>query len=119
MKYEATYVVTEKDSAQALGSGSLFVLGTPALVRMVEETAVMFSEHRVSAGETTVGTQVNLSHLKASPIGATITIVMSLVEQTERTLSFEFQAMDGATVIGTGSHERAKVNIERFLSKIQ
>ena len=69
-------------------------------------------------GETTVGTMVSTSHLKASKVGNIIEARAELVEIDGRKLEFKIEAYDGETLIGEGSHTRFIVNREKFLSKL-
>lgn len=116
MRGEAERVVTESLTAARLGSGSVPVLGTPALLAMMEDAAVSAVAPALAEGTTTVGVWVELEHLAPSHVGARVraTAVLSNVER--RTLLFDCEAFDGETRIGRARHKRAVVNVERFLA---
>lgn len=111
-------VVGNNDTALAAGSGSLLVLATPRMIALMEEAAMKCVADSLSASDTTVGTLMNVSHVKASPMGADIRAVAELTAVDGRKLSFSVKAYQGETLIGEGTHERFVVNIERFMSKL-
>lgn len=118
MSYTASMVVGNNDTALAAGSGSLLVLATPRMIALMEEAAMKCVADSLSASDTTVGTLMNVSHVKASPMGADIRAVAELTAVDGRKLSFSVKAYQGETLIGEGTHERFVVNIERFMSKL-
>jgi fluoroacetyl-CoA thioesterase len=114
-----THQVTEADTARVLGSGDLEVLGTPALLALVERATVAAVAAAVPPEATTVGTGVQLDHLRASPVGAVITVTARLVTVDGRALRFEVAAEDEAgTLIGHGEIRRVVVDRERFLARL-
>ena len=114
-----THQVSEADTARVLGSGDLEVLGTPALLALVERATVAAVAAAVPPEATTVGTRVQLDHLRASPVGAVITVTARLVTVDGRALRFEVAAEDGAgTLIGHGEIRRVVVDRERFLARL-
>lgn len=118
MSYTASMVVGNNDTALAAGSGSLLVLATPRMIALMEEAAMKCVADSLSASDTTVGTLMNVSHVKASPMGADIRAVAELTAVDGRKLSFSVKAYQGETLIGECTHERFVVNIERFMSKL-
>lgn len=118
MSYTASMVVGNNDTALAAGSGSLLVLATPRMIALMEEAAMKCVADSLSASDTTVGTLMNVSHVKASPMGADIRAVAELTAVDGRKLSFSVKAYQDETLIGEGTHERFVVNIERFMSKL-
>lgn len=118
LKYESVTVVSDSNSAKTLGSGDMDVFATPAMVALMENAAMLAVVAELPDGSATVGTQMNTSHIKASPIGASITASAELVEVDGRKLTFTVKAWDEKGVIGEGTHTRFVVDRERFLSKL-
>lgn len=118
LKYESTTTVGEKNTAAALGSGDMAVFATPAMVALMENAAMLAVRDHLPEGSATVGTQISTSHLKASPLGASITASAELVEVDGRRLTFAVKAWDEKDTIGEGTHTRFVVDRERFLSKL-
>ena len=118
LKYESVVEVTSANSAKTMGSGDMAVFATPSMVALMENAAMMAVASALPEGSATVGTQINTSHIKASPIGATITASAQLTEVEGRKLTFAVKAWDEKGVIGEGVHTRFVVDRERFLSKL-
>jgi len=108
--------VTADQTAEALGSGDVPVLGTPALLALVERAAVLVLSGRLGHGEISVGTSVELRHLAPTPIGGTVTAALRLASVDGRTLDFEFRVTDRAGPVATGRHRRAVVDRDAFLA---
>ena len=108
-------IVTESMTASALGSGDVPVLGTPAILALVERAACAAIERRLGDGETSVGSWVELSHLAPTPVGREVTARAKLTEATGRKLAFEFTVSDGSGRVATGTHRRVIVPREEFL----
>ena len=118
LKYESVVEVTSANSAKTMGSGDMDVFAPPSMVALMENAAMMAVASALPEGSATVGTQINTSHIKASPIGATITASAQLTEVEGRKLTFAVKAWDEKGVIGEGVHTRFVVDRERFLSKL-
>ena len=118
LKYESQTVVSEANTAATLGSGDMAVFATPAMVALMENAAMLAVKESLPEGSATVGTQMNTSHIKASPLGATITASAELTAVDGRCLTFTVKAWDEKGVIGEGEHTRFIVDRERFLSKL-
>ena len=118
LKYESLTVVTAANTALTLGSGDMEVFATPAMVALMENAAMLAVKDSLPEGSATVGTQISTSHIKASPLGATITASATLTTVEGRRLEFEVKAWDEKGVIGEGTHTRFVVDRERFLSKL-
>ena len=114
----ARTVVSQENTALKMGSGDLEVFATPAMVALMENAAMKAVAAALPEGSATVGTQMNTSHIKASPLGATITASAELTEVEGRKLTFAVKAWDEKGVIGEGVHARFVVDRERFLSKL-
>ena len=113
MKMIKTETVTVENAAKTLGSGSLLVYGTPAMLLLVEKTAVALLDGHLDEGMTTVGMNLNVDHVSASPIGCEVT----LTEIDRKKLVFAVEVKDPAGVIGKGTHERFIVDAEKFQNK--
>ena len=118
LKYESTVAVSQSNTAATLGSGDMDVFATPAMVALMENAAMLAVAAHLPEGSATVGTQMNTSHVKASPLGATITASAELTEVEGRKLTFAVKAWDEKGTIGEGVHTRFVVDRERFLSKL-
>ncbi|MBR5492668.1 MAG: thioesterase family protein [Alistipes sp.] len=118
LKYESTVVVSQSNTAATLGSGDMDVFATPAMVALMENAAMLAVAAHLPEVSATVGTQMNTSHIKASPLGATITASAELTEVEGRKLTFTVKAWDEKGTIGEGVHTRFVVDRERFLSKL-
>ena len=119
LKAEITETVTDKYTASAWGSGWLDVLATPAMIAFMEKAALTAVDPHLPPGWSTVGTEVNIKHLSATPIGMKITFRAELLSVDGRALSLKVEAFDEAGKIGEGSHGRFIVENEKFLSKIK
>jgi predicted thioesterase len=120
-----TFTVTDADTAEAVGSGSLAVLGTPRLLAWCEAATCAAIEPALSAGQTSVGTRVSLEHVAASPVGQVVEVTASSTYADGRLHRFTVAARHvggngggNGKVIGTGEVTRVVVDVERFLSRI-
>lgn len=112
-----TICVTELQTAESLGSGLLPVFSTPALIALMENTAMQLID--TPEGKSSVGVSVSVKHLKASPLGAKITCTATLVGIDGRTYNFELEATDEkGDRVGEGMHQRMMIDVERFMAKI-
>ncbi|GHV07969.1 thioesterase [Spirochaetia bacterium] len=118
LKAEKTETVTDENTAESWGSGGLPVYATPAMIALMEGAAAAAVQDKLPAGWSTVGTELNVKHLSASPLGAEVKAVGELIEVDGRRLCFKVEAHDNAGKIGEGFHERFIVENERFLKKI-
>ena len=118
LKYESQTVVSEANTAATLGSGDMAVFATPAMVALMENAAMLAVKESLPEGSATVGTQMNTLHIKASPLGTTITASAEPTAVDGRRLTFTVKAWDEKGVIGEGEHTRFIVDRERFLSKL-
>ena len=107
--------VTEDMTAELLGSGDVPVLGTPAILALVEAAAVAAVAEALEAGTTSVGASVELDHLAPTPPGGTVTATAALAEVDGRRLTFRFEVTDAAGPVARGTHVRVVVDRDRFL----
>lgn len=116
-------VVTEGDTATALGSGDVPVLATPRVLAWLEAATVAALAPALPEGSTSVGTRVELEHLAATPVGAQVSLTASVSYVDGRLVRFEVAAEhtapDGSSVVAaTGRVTRVVVDRERFLSRL-
>jgi predicted thioesterase len=119
LSYTSTTIVSNTNTALTLGSGDMDVFATPAMVALMENAAMNAVAPHLEQGQTTVGTEISTTHIKASALGATITATAILTAVDGRKLTFSVTAREGDTLIGTGTHTRFVVDRERFMSKLK
>ncbi len=117
LKNSAAQVVTENDTALAVGSGSLKVLATPKIIALIEKAAAELVEKNLSPELTSVGISVNFEHTAPTPVGMKISAEVEIIEIDKRKIIFEVAAFDEVGEIGHGKHERFIVNREKFQTK--
>ena len=114
----STTTVTAGNTAVAMGSGDLEVFATPAMVALMENAA-MRAVAALPEGATTVGAEMNVTHIKPSGLGAEITATAILAEAEGRKLTFNVGARDAEGMIGEGVHVRFVVDRAKFMSKVK
>lgn len=119
MKLSRKYVVTEQHTAKHIGSGEVEVLSTPSMILFMEETCRILADENLPQNLTTVGTHVNVYHVKAAPVGAEIEVKATLLNVDERKLTYWVEVLWGDKLIGYGIHERFIVDKEKFLNKLK
>ena len=117
IKGEAALKVSENELAVNVGSGSLEVFATPVMVMLMEKAACSCVASYMENDETTVGTEMNVKHLSASPAGSDIRAEAELTEVNGRELVFSVKAYDNCGLIGEGTHKRFLVFGGRFTEK--
>ena len=117
IKGEQSVEVVYENTATAVGSGVLEVFGTPCTLALMEKTASESVAPYLEEGCGSVGTQVTISHVAATPIGMTVRCETELTEVDGRRLVFKVAAYDEAGLIGEGTHERFIVQNEKFQTK--
>jgi predicted thioesterase len=110
-------VVTGEVTAVRLGSGSLDVLGTPALVALMERAAVAALDGHLPEGRTSVGVRIDVQHLAATPPGMEVWARAELTAVDGRRLVFQIEAGDEVERIGQAIHERVVVDVARFMGR--
>jgi predicted thioesterase len=112
-------LVEKEHTAKFLGSGSVEVLATPMMIALMENTALEAVQSYLPEGWTTVGTKVEVDHLRPTPSGEEVYAEAFLLERNERSLLFSVAAYDSQGIIGQGSHKRYIIQTEKFLSKLK
>ena len=119
VSFEEITIVNSTNTAIAASSGSLPVFGTPFMIALMEKATCSAISEYLEEGETTVGTNINVAHSKASGIGDVITAKATLVETDGRKLILEVSAKDDkGNKIGSGTIERFVVSTEKFMRKV-
>ena len=117
LKGLAETLVTEENTAAAMGSGLLPVFATPAMLALMEQAAASSVQPLLPEGQGTVGTRLEGSPLAATPIGLTVRAESELIAVDRRKLRFAVRAWAGDELIGEGEHERFVIDNARFLEK--
>jgi fluoroacetyl-CoA thioesterase len=104
-------------SADRWGNAGVMVLATPHLVGLFEGTAVLALRDHLEPGQSSVGTRVDIRHLKATPVGDTVTLTAEVTAVEGRRIDFSVKAEDSQGLVGEGAHERVLIDLERFLAR--
>ena len=110
-------MVTSENTAKTMGSGTLDVFATPAMIALMENTAYESVASELEEGSGTVGTALNVKHVAATPVGMKVTCETELIKVDGRALTFSVKAFDEKGLIGEGEHERFIVFNEKFQAK--
>ena len=119
IKGKEEIVVTDANSAKTMGSGTLDVFATPAMIALMENAACNAIADGLEEGQSSVGTKLDVSHDAATPVGMHVTAKAELVEVDRRRLVFRVTAEDDASPIGQGTHERFLIMADKFLAKAE
>jgi fluoroacetyl-CoA thioesterase len=109
--------VADADTAIALRSGSVPVLGTPRIVALCEEAACMAIQAELEPGQTTVGMRIQLDHVAPSAVGSTVKAEATLERVEGRRLTFTLSVNDSRGLVAVGRLTRVVVDADRFLEK--
>ena len=118
IKGEQTLIVAEKDTASRYGSGLIDVFATPAMIGLMESTAQMSVMPFLPENYITLGTEVNVKHLKATAVGKEVRCYSELISVEGRQLTFKVTAVDDNGEIGNGFHTRFIVDKKKFIQKL-
>ncbi len=110
-------LVEREDTAYEVGSGSLLVYATPCMVALMEGAACEAIVSALPEDKTSVGTELNISHLAATPVGLEVRAEAEVTEVEGNAITFKVTAYDEAGKIGEGIHKRFVVTAQRFLDK--
>ncbi len=119
LRGEARLMVREEDTAQHLGSGNVAVLATPRMIALMEKASVKAVDHLLPPGQATVGSEIRVRHLAATPQGIEVTVCSELVEVEGRRLTFKVEAFDEREKVGEGTHIRFIIDLDRFREKVK
>ncbi|SFT59829.1 Predicted thioesterase [Selenomonas sp. GACV-9] len=112
-----TEMVTEQNTAAALGSGSLPVYATPAMTCLMEKAATEAIEGLLPEGWTSVGISLSVQHKAPTPVGLTVRAEAEVTAVDGRKVAFAVRAFDDREEIGFGTHERFAVQKDKFVAK--
>jgi predicted thioesterase len=115
---QQTFTVADDDTAAALGSGDLPVLGTPRLLAWCEATTCAALAEELTGAETSVGTRITLEHLAPSPVGREVAVAASVAHVDGRLVRFTVAATDAGKLVGSGEVTRVVVDRSRFLGRL-
>jgi len=111
--------VSDKNTAETVGSGTLRVFATPVMTALIEETAWRSVAPHLKHGQGTVGTRLDISHLSPTPVGMKVRCETELTETDGRRLLFSATVYDETGIIGKGTHERFIVTEDKFCQKAE
>ena len=117
LKGAATLVVSDADTAIAIGSGTVPVLATPRVIALCEQATCVALAPHLPAGATTVGMRVQLDHLQPTPVGGTVAAEAFLEKIEGRRLTFTVSATDSKGLVAAGKVTRIMVEVDRFMEK--
>lgn len=117
MKGEVSTTVEREDTASVVGSGCLLVYATPCMVALMEGAACEAIAAALPEDKTSVGTELNISHLSATPVGMDVRAEAEVTAVEGNMLTFAVTAYDEKGKIGEGTHKRAIITAQRFLEK--
>ena len=117
MKGEVGTLAEREDTAKEVGSGSLLVYATPCMVALMEGAACEAIQEALPDNQTTVGTELNIQHISATPVGLEVRAEAEVIAVEGKVITFEVKAFDEAGEIGKGTHKRVIVNTQKFLEK--
>ena len=112
-------VVSENNTAIALGSGDMPVFATPAMMALMENAAMLAVAGELPEGSTTVGGHIESSHIRPTKIGDAVRAVAEVIKVDGKKIFFKVTAYAGDDVIGEGEHLRFVVDKEKFLSRLK
>ena len=117
MKGKVSTQVERADTALEVGSGNLLVYATPCMVALMEGAACDAIAEAIPEEKTTVGIELNITHISATPVGMDVYAEAEVTEVNGSTVTFTVTAYDESGKIGEGTHKRAVISIQRFLDK--
>ncbi|MGQ0434841.1 MAG: thioesterase family protein [Microthrixaceae bacterium] len=110
-------MVAEADTAIALHSGDVPVLGTPRVIALCEEAAILALADLLPAGQTTVGMRVQVDHLAPTHVGSSVAAEATLERVEGRRLTFTVSVSDHCGLVAAGKVTRVIVDTAQFLDK--
>lgn len=117
LKGTAETEVEREDTALEVGSGSLLVYATPCMVALMEGAACNALEGYIAEDQTTVGTELNISHVSATPVGMEVRAEAEVIAVEGKMITFQISAFDEAGKIGEGTHKRVIISTQKFLDR--
>lgn len=115
---ESSELVTTENTASRWGSGLVAGFATPAMIALMENAAFAATKDILPEGQTTVGIEVNVKHLAATPVGMNVRARAELTRVEGRKLFFNVEAWDDVEKIGEGTHVRFVADVTRFAQRM-
>jgi len=119
MKNESRFIVEEKHTAAAYGSGTLYVFSTPAMIGLIENSALNCVDSIIGEKYSTVGIHLDVKHIAATKMGQKVRAISELIEIEGKKLIFKVEAFDEEKKIGEGYHSRYIIDFEKFMNKLK
>lgn len=119
IKGKQEIVVTPELTAKHIGSGTVLVFATPAMIALMEKTSLMLVKPHLEEGQETVGTLVNVTHDLAVPVGKTVRCESEVIGVDRRRITFRVAVYYGDSIVGQGTHERFIIDEKKFREKLQ
>lgn len=119
MKAEVEITVEMKDTAMAFGSGGVKALGTPVMIGLMENASLKSVDPHLPEGFATVGTDLDVKHMAATPVGMKARATAELIKIEGKKLIFKIEAFDEMDKIGEGIHGRYIIQLDKFISKAE
>ena len=116
---EARLTVADQMTAEHIGSGSLQVFATPAMVTFVEQVCRRMADERLPSGQATVGVRVDIRHLAPTPLGGQVRLQAEITAFDGRIIEYQVKVWDEMELVGEGQHTRAIIDEARFLKRVQ
>ena len=117
MHGEARTKVTGENTALKFGSGKVDVFGTPAMIALMEEASINTIDKKLPEGFATVGIELSIRHIAATPKGMNITASAELTEIDGKRLVLKVEAFDEVEKIGEGIHQRYIIELDKFKAR--
>ena len=119
MEGAETTVVTREITVAHFRADMPEVYGTPFMIYLMEVAAANAIQGSLPDGWVSVGAEVNVRHLAATPVGHTVTATARVLSVNDRLITFSVGAHDGVERIGTGTHVRAVIDVARFEQRVE
>lgn len=119
LTHTSEVIISPTLTAIVMGSGDLDVFATPAMVALMENAAMKAVKDELEEGYTTVGTHIDISHLRPSKRDMHINATATLMKIAGKKLFFDVEAREGDDLIGKGTHMRVIVHKEGFMKNLK
>ncbi|MEG0498438.1 MAG: thioesterase family protein [Alistipes sp.] len=119
ISHQSRTLVCDTNTAIAMGSGDLKVFATPSMIALMENAAMTAVAAALPEGMTTVGAEMDVTHIKPSGLGAEIVATAVVTAIEGRKLTFNVGARDAEGMIGEGVHIRYMVDRAKFMAKVK
>ena len=119
LKGQLATTVTAEQTARHLGSGGIDVFATPAMVALMEGAAVDAIDKHLAEGQASVGIDVHIQHLAATPLGKSVRAEAEVTAVDRRKVTFNVKAWDEHELIGEGTHVRFVIDLDRYTQRLK